>query len=192
MGTRFLLSYLRKAHDSLTRRTKVFAGIAIGTLLVVYPFPVTVMPEWNVKVVDQNGAAVPGAYVLEFANQWTLDFHDELAICSDANGEAHFARRTVPASVVTRVARFVAQLGPHSSLGPDVKMSAEGLGYGDMPNEPAWTSWNGWANHVNTKFVLHKCPSGLTAYACNFDYDYFFTINGSAAKKIAACQVPAR
>lgn len=45
--------------------------------LLVYPFPVTVTPEWNVKVVDLAGIPLRGAYVLEWANQWTLDFHDQ-------------------------------------------------------------------------------------------------------------------
>jgi hypothetical protein len=171
----------------VTTRAKILAAAGVVIFLLVYPFPVTVMPEWNVKVVDQNGAAVPGAYLLEFANQWTLDFHDEQAICSDANGEAHFARRTVPASVVTRVSEFISKLGPHASLGPDVKMSAEGLGFGDEANE-SMTKWNGWSNHVNSKLVLHRCPKGRTSYKCSFDYAYWFGINGSAAKQIAACQ----
>ena len=173
---------------TITGRTKILAGIALIILLLVYPFNVTVMPEWDVRVVDENGTAVPGAYVLEFANQWTLDFHDEQSICSDSNGKAHFVRQTVPASVVTRVSKWVSQLGPHSSLGADVEMSAERLGYGDMPKETTTEKWNGWTNHVHSKFALQKCPQGFTAYKCHFKYDYFFAINGPSAKKIAACQ----
>jgi hypothetical protein len=171
----------------VTTRAKILAGVAVILLLLVYPFNVTVMPEWNVKVVDENGMALPGAQVLEFATQWTLDFHQEEAICSDSNGEAHFPRHTLPASVLTRVSMWVSKLGPHSSLGPDVKMGAERLGYGDMSSESTTAAWNGWTNHVNSKFVLHKCPKGFTAYKCKSDYDYFFAINGPSAKRIAAC-----
>jgi hypothetical protein len=33
-------------------RTKILAGIAVILFLLVYPFNVTVAPEWNVKVVE--------------------------------------------------------------------------------------------------------------------------------------------
>jgi len=59
----------------VTARTKILSGTAVLVSLVVYPFEVTVAPEWNVKVVDENGKPLAGAYVLEFADQWTLDIH---------------------------------------------------------------------------------------------------------------------
>lgn len=169
-------------------RTKILAGIALILFLLVYPFNVTVAPEWNVKVVDENGKALAGAYVLEWANQCTLDFHQHEAVCSNLNGEAHFPRRTVPASVLTRVSNWISKLGPHSSLGPDVEVSVERLGYGDMPDDRTKASWNGLTSRVNSQFTLHKCLNGLTAYHCKFDYNYFFAINGSSAREIAACQ----
>lgn len=169
-------------------RTKILAVVALIILFLVYPFNVTVAPQWNVRVVDENGKALAGAYVLEWASQWTLDFHQHEAICSNLNGEAHFPRRTSPASVLTRVSMWVSKLGPHSSLGSDVEISVERLGYGDMPNENTRATWNGWANRVNSRLTLHKCPNGLTGYHCKFNYDYFFAINGSSAREIAACQ----
>jgi len=170
-----------------TKRTKILAGVAVFTLLLVYPFKVTVMPQWNVRAVDENGAAVPGAYFQEFADQWTLDFHQEESICGDSNGEAHFPRHTVRASVLERVASFVSKLGPHSGLGPDVAMTAERLGYGDITTEGAWVKWNGWTNQVDSKFVFRRCAEAYTGDKCHFKYDYFFAIN-SSAKKIASCQ----
>ena len=174
----------------MRKRTKILAGIALIILLLAYPFNVTVAPEWNVKVVDENGKALAGAYVLEFATQWTLDFHHEEAICSDLNGEAHFPRHTLRASVLTRVSMWISKFGFHSSLGPDVKIGAERLGYGDMPNESTTATWNGSAGRVDSQFVLHKCPAGFTAYKCGASYEYFFAINGSSAQKIAACKPP--
>jgi hypothetical protein len=168
-------------------RTKILAGIAVILFLLVYPFNVTVAPEWNVKVVDENGKALAGAYVLEFATQWTLDYHFEEAVCSNANGEAHFPRRTLPASALTRVSKWVSGLGPHSSLGPDVKIGAERLGSADMRDESSTAAWNGWANRVNSQFVLRTCPSGFTGYKCKFNYDTFFAGYGSSGRKIAAC-----
>lgn len=172
----------------MTKRSKILAGTAVLLFLLIYPFEVTVAPEWNVKVVDENDKPLTGAYVLEFADQWTLDIHFERAICSDKNGEAHFPRQKVRASVLTRVLRFISRFGPHSSLGPDVKMGAERLGYGDMANDVTTAEWSGGRGRVSSKFSLHRCPTGLTAYRCKADYDYWFGIGGESAKKIAACQ----
>ena len=172
----------------MTTRTKILAGTAVLLCVLVYPFEVIVAPEWDVSVVDENGKPLTGAYVLEFANQGTLETHYEQAICSDKNGEAHFARQTVRASVLTRISKFISNFGPHSSFGPDVKMGAERLGYGDMANDVATAEWSGGRSRVHSQFSLHKCPSGFTAYQCNSNYDYWFRINGESAKKVAACQ----
>ena len=171
----------------MRRRTVLLAGVALVMLLLVYPFNVTVIPEWNVKVVDEGGRPVPGAYILLFATQWTLDFHHEEAVCTDSNGQAYFPRETVRASVVTRVLKWVSRLGPHSSLGPDAKVGVEALGYGDMPGDTITTDWNGSAGRVNSQLSFHKCAEGLTGYHCNFNYKYFFDVN-SSARKMAACQ----
>lgn len=172
----------------MTTSTKILAGTAVLLFLLVYPFEVTVAPEWNIKVVDENGKPLTGAYILEFANQWTLDTHYEQAICSDKNGEAHFPRQIVRASVLTRASKFILNFGPHSSFGPDLEMGAERLGYGDMANNVTTAEWSGGRSRVHSQFSLHKCPTGFTAYRCNFDYDYWLGINGESAKKIAACQ----
>ena len=139
----------------MTIRTKILAGTAVLFSLLAYPFNVTVVPEWNVKVVDENGKPLTGAYVLEFADQWTLDMHFEQAICSDKNGAAHFPRRTVRASVLTRAFKLISKFGPHSRLGPDVKMGAECLGYGDMANDITTAEWSGGRGRVNSQFSLH-------------------------------------
>jgi hypothetical protein len=93
----------------------------------------------------------------------------------------------VRTSLVTRVLKCIAILGPHSGCGSDVKIGIERLGYGDMPDDVTTAEWNGVHNHMRSTFSLHKCPTGLTAYRCNFDYDYWFGINGESANKIAAC-----
>jgi hypothetical protein len=72
-------------------RTKILAGIALMILLLVYPFRVTVAPEWNVKVVNENGKPLAGAYVSEFASHGTLDFEHNEALCTNVNGQAHLS-----------------------------------------------------------------------------------------------------
>src|SRR5271156_6796968 len=96
------------------------AGVALIILLLVYPFNVIVAPEWNVKVVDENGKPLPGAYVSEFASHGTLDFQQNEAVCTNTNGEAQFIRHTIRASVLTRVSTWVSRFSIHGELGPDV------------------------------------------------------------------------
>jgi hypothetical protein len=170
-------------------RTKtMLAVVALVLFLLLYPFSVTLAPVWNVKVLDESGKALAGAYVSEGASQWTLGVHYGTAICSDVRGEAHFPRKTVRANVLTRVSRFVSAFGPHASLGSEAKVGVQRLGYGDLPNDTAIVAWDGSATRVNSRLVLHKCPNGFTGYMCHFDYDYSFRIGGSEAREIAACQ----
>ena len=171
----------------MSRRAVILVSAAILLLLAIYPFDVTVVPEWRVKVVDQEGKPVPGAYVLLFAPQWTLDLHSEEAICTNGQGEVDFHRRSVPASVARRVTSYISKLSPHSSPGPDVKVGVEALGYGDKEGDRITVDWDGHSNPVTTTLNFHKCPEGLTGYGCNFDYKYFFGVN-SSAKAMQECQ----
>jgi hypothetical protein len=56
-----------------TTKTRL-AGAALVLFVLLYPFSVTVAPEWTVKVLDENGEPLAGAYVSEGASQWTLGF----------------------------------------------------------------------------------------------------------------------
>jgi hypothetical protein len=177
----------------MRKRTKLsLAGIALVVFLLVYPFNVTVAPEWNVKVVDENGKPLPGAYVSEFASHGTLDFEHNEAVCTNVNGEAQFVRHSVRASVLTRISRRVLRFNIHGGLGPHVAVGVDRLGYGDMPTQIPMPDFNGlvWygsPRRMSSRVVLQKCPAGFTGYGCHFDYDYFFSVN-SSARQIAACQ----
>ena len=163
-------------------------GSALVVLVLIYPFSVTVAPEWNVKVLDENGMALAGAYVSEGASQWTLGVHYGAAICSDVRGEARFPRKTVRASVLRRLSNLISAFGPHASLGAEAKVGVQRLGYGDLPNDTSIATWDGSSTLVNSHLVLHKCPTGFTGYRCHFDYDYSFRVGGTEAREIAACQ----
>jgi hypothetical protein len=177
-------------------RTKMSlaAGAALVVFLLLYPFSVMVAPEWNVKVVDENGKPLAGAYVSEFASHGTLDFEHNEAMCTSMNGEAQFVRHTIRASVLTRVSRFVSKFNIHGGLGPHVAVGVDALGYGDMTPTPMadfnGLVWSGSPSRMNSRVVLYKCPKGFTGYKCHFDYDYFVGIGGSEARKVAACQSP--
>lgn len=166
----------------MRRRIIILPGVTLLSLLLFYPFYVTVVPDWNVQVVDEAQKPVGSAYVELFATQWTLDFNHEEAVCTGSNGYAHFSREAIRASVISRMLRWLSKIGPHSSLGPDVKIGVEALGYGDMRGDSITEDWDGSSSRVSSQLRMHKCPSGLTGYRCSFDYKYFFTVNSSAGR----------
>ncbi len=175
----------------MRRREKILVAIAVVTLLLVYPFNLTVAPEWEVKVVDENGNPLAGAYVSESASHGMLDFAHQKAVCTNARGAAHFARRTVHASVLTWVSKLISRFNMYG-LSPYVTVGVDRLGYGEMPTDgpnPNFNGllWYGSPNRMNSRVVLHKCPAGLTGYQCLSDYQYFFEIGGASAQKIASC-----
>lgn len=176
----------------MTKRELSLAGFALIVLLLIYPFNLTVAPEWQVKVTNENGKPLAGAYVSEFASHGTLDFQYNEALCTDLHGEARFPRHTVRASVLTRITRWVSRFNVHGGLGPYVAVGVDRLGYGEMPTqvpEPNFNglAWYGSPSHMSSQVALHKCPEGFTGYKCGVNYDYFFSAN-SSAKEISACQ----
>ena len=112
-----------------------------------------------------------------WASQWLAIF----------KGRPISPRKTVRASVLTRVSKFISGFGPHASRGSDAKIGVQRQGYGDMPNDNVIETWHGFATRVNSHLVLRKCPKGFTGYRCHFDYDYTFRIGGTEAREIAAC-----
>jgi hypothetical protein len=169
------------------RTFRVGAGLALILVLLFFPFHVTVAPEWKVRVVDQNGEPVQGAYVQEFAINWTLDFRHKEAVCSDEDGIAQFPKRSVRASYMTRIWDTVSQIRPHTSLGHDVEIGVEALGYGELTIDSRWLTWNGFADRVNSSHMMTKCPKGLTGFQCGFDYDHYFE-NQVSGKRVRLCQ----
>jgi hypothetical protein len=166
---------------------RVGASLALLLVLLFFPFNVTVAPKWKVRVVDQYGNPIQGAYVQEFARNWTLDFQHKEAVCSDKDGIAQFPKRSVRASYVTRILETASRIRPHGSYGHDVDVAVEVLGYGDMSVDSMWIKWNGYLDWVNSTHTVHKCPEGLTGYGCQFDYDHYFE-NNLSGKRMRLCQ----
>src|ERR1700759_1317412 len=156
------------------RTFRVGAGVALLLVLLFYPFNVTVAPKWKVRVVDQNGNPVQGAYVQEFARNWTLDFKHNEAVCSDKDGIAQFPKRSVRASYMRRILDTASKIGPHSSLGHEVTIGVEALGYGEMSIGSTCLKCNGFLDWVNSSHTMQKCPEGTTGYQCRFDYNHYF------------------
>ena len=94
----------------------------------MYPLETTVLPSWSLKVVDEQGIGVEGAFVREIWQNYsteTMAHQDDLV--SDINGDVVFPRRTTKARILLRVLgplRNVLLSGVHASFGPDAYVMA--------------------------------------------------------------------
>lgn len=169
------------------RETSLLVGVLI-VLLLVFPFNLTVAPDWRVKVIDEKGKPLAGAYVSEFGAQGDGDPRPAAA-CTGLTGEAHFSRRTIRASILTRISKW--RFNIHGARSPYLAVGVDRLGYGDMPPQvPApnfnGITWYGSSSRMNSEITLQKCPEGWTGFKCSIRYHDFFAIN-SSAQQIAAC-----
>ena len=109
---------------------------AIAFLL--YPFEQTIAPEWEVRVVDQEGKPIAHIVkVTEFWEQYSLEensHYDEKY--TNAYGRVHFGRRTHQSSLGSRFIGCLGQYGRygvHASCGPRSFLVAVAGGY-EMDN----------------------------------------------------------
>lgn len=84
-------------------RASVIAALLAVALLLFYPFQTTIVPEWTLKVVDEEGAAVREVNVTEHWQHFLLEneAHEELKPVAD-NGSVEFPARTIRASLMRR------------------------------------------------------------------------------------------
>lgn len=112
-------------------RKKLAAGallIACLGILVFYPFETTVVPEWNMRIIDASGNPVPKAVVSERWRHHSIETHGHNESgTTDSEGYVSFPRRAIRASLVFRmVGPAVVALNVHGESGP--KASALVLG----------------------------------------------------------------
>lgn len=86
-----------------TTRTAIVVFIFIILFLLFYPFQTTIVPEWSLKVVDDEGAVVRDVNVTEHWQHFLLEnsSHEDLRRVGE-NGAVSFPERTIRASVVRR------------------------------------------------------------------------------------------
>lgn len=109
------------------RTLKLLGSVLFVTVLVsIYPFQSTVVPLWELRVVDRLGAPVPGINVTQHWQHNLLESvgHEELQR-TDREGRVTFPPRRIRAAVFTRIrlAAFKlwrdgrqARLNPYSSV----------------------------------------------------------------------------
>jgi hypothetical protein len=83
--------------------TAAVVFIVIALVLLFYPFQTTIVPEWSLRVVDEEGAAVRNVNVTEHWQHFLLESlaHEDVRQVSE-NGAVSFPERTIRASVVSR------------------------------------------------------------------------------------------
>jgi hypothetical protein len=103
-------------------RAWLAGAIAFVLLLLLFPFQTTTAPRWQVKIVDESGAVIPGINVTEHWQHYLLEAagHEEVQQ-TDQRGLVDFPARTVRAGMVNRAVAFAAKLwqeGAKAKLGP--------------------------------------------------------------------------
>lgn len=107
-----------------SKRKIAVLGIAlslIGLLLTLfYPFESTVVPEWNLRIIDEAGRPVSNIVVIERWRHHSLESSGQEEIRStDLEGRVSFPHRSVEASLIFRlVAERVARFNAHGESGP--------------------------------------------------------------------------
>jgi hypothetical protein len=108
--------------NAIKQRKWLVTGAFIACLVVLlfYPFDITVVPEWKLRVVDQTGQRLRGNRVRESWCHYTLETqsHEE-ELLSDGDGYVHFPRRAIRTNLIVWAAKFLARVvNVHSSFGP--------------------------------------------------------------------------
>lgn len=92
--------------------------------LPLIPFETTVVPEWEITVVDANGKPLPKVFVCQYWQHYSLEeMEHKEDKWTDENGKVTFPRRSIKANLIQRIIGpirefctllFKASYGPHS------------------------------------------------------------------------------
>jgi len=113
---------------ALEPRWRIGLGFILLLLILfpLFPFKTTIVPAWDLTVVDDTGVPVPAINVTEHwqHNLLETEGHEELK-STLADGRASFPARTIRASIVSRAISYVgkifsegrkARVDPHASV----------------------------------------------------------------------------
>jgi hypothetical protein len=96
----------------------LFTGLGVITF---YPWKTTVVPEWKVRIVDQNGAPLTNTGVREVWQHYSIESGShEQDLPTDKQGYVTFPERAIRSPLAVRIIRpIINALNPHHSSGPD-------------------------------------------------------------------------
>jgi hypothetical protein len=116
------------------KKTIILTSIILVIVVSIIPFNTTLVPEWKLRVIDENGAPYKQLGLRQFCYSYTLGIspcHDSKDFMreTDENGYALFPERKINASLLSRAVRtvfhFVMQIA-HGSFGESVYVDATG------------------------------------------------------------------
>jgi hypothetical protein len=111
----------------------ITAFVLLSIVILIYPFQTTIVPSWDLQVVDERGERVPLVRVTEYwqHNSLETELHQELK-ATDADGKVSFMPRTIRASLIKRayapLMKFL-QHGNRAKFGPYASVLVWGGGY---------------------------------------------------------------
>ncbi len=93
-------------------RRALGAASLVLLLILLYPFKTTTVPEWNLQVLDDGGAAVRGIRVTEHWQHYLLEAsgHEDPRTTNE-EGRVGFPTRNIRASVLGSYSRELVRLG---------------------------------------------------------------------------------
>ena len=99
-------------------RILVIAAFLIFVVTLLYPFQTTIVPEWNLRIVDDAGAPVREINVTEHWQHYLLESagHEEVQT-TNQDGLVSFGARTIRASVTRRLLARTSKFGSNDSRG---------------------------------------------------------------------------
>ena len=93
-------------------RRALIAVLLLLLVLLVFPFKTTIVPSWNLRVVDQSGTPVRGLNVTEHWQHYLIESsaHED-ARQTGPDGRVSFPERSVRASLLRRSLATLVRLG---------------------------------------------------------------------------------
>lgn len=112
------------------------------SLFFIPLIPVTVVPEINLMIVDEDGSSIPNANITQVWRHYTYQFGDDREdVFSDSKGVARFPERIERFSVVHLAfgkAVETININPHASFGPSSFFLPRGDVSGFASYRPHW------------------------------------------------------
>ena len=106
-------------------RIGVFLALAVVLVTFLYPLETTTVPHWNLRVVDDAGAAVREINVTEHWQNYLLESegHEE-AQTTNQDGLVSFGARSIRASVSRRLFARISKFGNYNNRGRPIRYGA--------------------------------------------------------------------
>ena len=122
---RFIQWVLDQWRSEYRFRIVVVCALAVVLIIFLYPFETTTVPRWNLRIVDDAGAAVPEINVTEHWQNYLLetDGHEE-AKTTNQDGLVSFDERSIRASLARRLFSRISKFGNYNNRGRPIRYGA--------------------------------------------------------------------